>query len=88
MTSCRSANLNLTGDEGLSWFRSSATVTRGFCSRCGGNLFWKQEGDDLVYITAGSIDPPTGLSVGEHIFVGSKSDFYEIRDGRPQKFEW
>ncbi|TIL83385.1 MAG: GFA family protein, partial [Mesorhizobium sp.] len=28
------------------------------------------------------------LRLGEHIFVGSKSDFYELTDGLPQKHEW
>jgi hypothetical protein len=88
MTSCAADDLRLLIAETLRWYRSSATVSRGFCSRCGGNLFWKTDGADQVYITAGTLDKPTGLKVAEHIFVASKSDYYAITDGLPQKDEW
>jgi hypothetical protein len=88
MTSCADAALKITDTGTLAWFQSSAEVRRGFCSRCGSNLFWKQGGTDAVYITAGTLDPPTGLKIAEHIFVASKSDYYDITDGLPQKTEW
>lgn len=88
MTSCADAALTVADSGTLAWFQSSAEVRRGFCSRCGGNLFWKQSGSDVVYITAGTLDRPTGLKLAEHIFVASKADFYDIGDGLPQKTEW
>lgn len=88
MTRCEAAHLNFTSDETLHWFQSSETVSRGFCSRCGGNLFWKQSDSADIYITAGTVDKPTGVKVAEHIFVGSKSDYYDITDGLPQKDVW
>ena len=74
----------------LAWFGSSATAERGFCSRCGGNLFWRPTapGTDHIAITAGSIDPPTGLRLARHIFVAGKSDYYDIADGVPQHAGW
>lgn len=75
-------------DATLRWFRSSEKTCRGFCTRCGGNLFWKQDGSNVIYVTAGTLDKPTGLKIGEHIFVASKSDYYDIADGLPQKDEW
>lgn len=88
MTSCAADKLKVLSDETLRWFQSSETVNRGFCSRCGGNVFWKQTGSPDIYITAGTLDKPTGVRVAEHIFVASKSDFYDITDGLPQKTEW
>jgi len=88
MTRCSDEQLRILSDESLTWFQSSAAVKRGFCNRCGGNLFWKQEGSSDTYITAGSLDQPTGLKISEHIFVASKSDFYDITDGLPQKDAW
>ena len=35
-------------------------------------------------IIAGSLDTPTGLKTIGHIFVGEKSDYYEITDELPQ----
>ena len=88
MTSCAADKLRVLSDETLRWYRSSPSVSRGFCSSCGGNLFWKQDGSSDIYITAGTLDKPTGVKVAEHIFVASKSDFYELTDGLPQKEEW
>ncbi|MFD1704450.1 GFA family protein [Methylopila henanensis] len=88
MSACRTADLTLLSDETLAWHRSSENVRRGFCRRCGGNLFWQAEPGDEIYVTAGTLDAPTGLRLGEHIYVGSKSDYYDIADGLPQKQEW
>ncbi|MFT3730345.1 MAG: GFA family protein [Hyphomicrobium sp.] len=88
MTRCAAADLKILNDETLRWYRSSELGRRGFCARCGGNLFWKQEGAADIYITAGTLDKPTGVKIAEHIFVGSKSDYYDITDGLPQKQEW
>ena len=88
MTSAPSANVELTASDTLVWYRSSDIAERGFCSRCGGNLFWKQRGRDAISITAGTLDTPTGLTVEEHIFVADKSDYYAIEDGLPMKQRW
>lgn len=88
MTSCDSGDLELTSAGSLGWYRSSDSAERGFCTRCGGNLFWKPAHGEYVSITAGTVDPPTRLRIAEHIYVGSKSDYYEIADGLPQKHEW
>jgi hypothetical protein len=88
MTSAPSANIELTAAASLVWYQSSDTAERGFCSRCGGNLFWKQRGRDAISITAGTLDPPTGLAVQEHIFVADKSDYYAIDGNVPMKQRW
>ncbi|HLW24930.1 MAG TPA: GFA family protein [Steroidobacteraceae bacterium] len=88
MTSVPEDRLELITSDGLIWYRSSSTAERGFCSRCGSNLFWRPTGEQRVAITAGSLDAPTGLELIEHIFVADKSDYYEIKDGKPQKAAW
>lgn len=84
-TACDTADLVLLSDRTLSWYKSSDEAERGFCRECGGNLFWRPTSKEYVAVTAGTLDPPTGLRLTEHIFVGSKSDFYDIADGLPQK---
>ena len=88
MTSAPSANIVMTCSGTLQWFRSSDTAERGFCSRCGGNLFWKQAGRDAISVTAGTLDVPTNLKIEQHIFVADKSDYYGIDDLAPQKQQW
>jgi hypothetical protein len=87
-TSCDPSDLTLLADGTLGWYRSSEAVERGFCRNCGGNLFWRPSHRRYVSIAAGTIDPPTKLRIAEHIYVGSKSDYYEIADGLPQRTEW
>ncbi len=78
------ASLVLSGGEKLSWYQSSATVRRGFCSVCGSFLFWDPVGMDFIAVAMGAFDKPTGLSLAKHIFVADKGDYYEIADGLPQ----
>jgi hypothetical protein len=80
------ADLQLVVDDTLRWYRSSDAAERGFCNRCGSNLFWRRTvpDDQTISITAGSIDPPTRLRLTAHIFVADKSDFYVITDDLPQ----
>ncbi len=83
-TACKLENLHLLVDAGLRWYRSSATVERGFCSICGASLFWRPDDKDYVCIMAGTLDRPTQLQASGHIFVGMASDYYQIADGLPQ----
>ena len=71
------------GGDALTWYPSSPGVKRGFCARCGSSLFWVSE-DFGAALLAGSIDPPTNLSLASHIFVANKGDYYEITDDLPQ----
>jgi len=74
----------------LRWFRSSDVAERGFCERCGGNLFWRETapGTETISIMAGTLDSPTGLRLAQHIFVADKSDYYGICDAAPQVAGW
>ena len=83
---CAIADFTLEKDETLRWYRSSDKAERGFCSRCGSNLFWRSLGGKgkMMSVTAGTLDRPTGLRTKYHIFCGSKSDYYELTDGLPQ----
>ena len=85
-----SADLTLVKSATLSWYPSSETGDRGFCSLCGGNLFWRENASDYqwTWIMAGTLDAPTGLKMVEHMFTADKSDYYEIHDDLPQWPEW
>ena len=88
MTSAPSADIEMTAAGTLRWYKSSDTAERGFCSVCGGNLFWKQVGRDDISITAGTLDTPTHIAIEQHIFVADKSDYYTINDDVPKQQQW
>lgn len=78
------AAVHLSGEENLSWYRSSEKVRRGFCSKCGAWLFWEPIFRDWTSVALGSIDGDTGLKLERHIFVAHKGDYYSLEDGLPQ----
>lgn len=78
------AALAVTGQEGVSWYRSSEKVRRGFCSTCGSSLFFDPIKSDFIGIALGAFDSPTLTRLSKHIFVAEKGDYYEIADGLPQ----
>ena len=75
-TSVPLGRFRLLRDDGLAWFRSSASARRGFCRRCGASLFWAPEGGDRMSFAAGALDGPTGLRVGAHWHVSDGGDYY------------
>ena len=79
-TACPTSALTIEGQT-LQWFKSSETAERGFCGRCGSNLFWRRFGSDSTSVWAGSIDGPTGLKIERHIFSHAKGDYYEVPAG-------
>jgi len=76
-------DVTIAEDGALAWYVADGR-RRGFCNRCGASLFWQRTGDDGMSIAAGTLDEPTGLRTGVHIFVGSKGDYYEIADELPR----
>lgn len=82
----RSALL-LHGEEHVTWYRSSEKVRRGFCSICGSVLFWQPIHKDVIAISMGSLDQPTGIRLDKHIFVADKGDYYELKDGVQQNLQ-
>lgn len=89
-TNAARSDLVLLAEATLTWYRSSDIAERGFCARCGSNLFWRRiaPDSDTISILAGTLDPPTGLKLVAHIFVADKSDYYEIADGVPRHAAW
>ncbi|MBV8962117.1 MAG: GFA family protein [Hyphomicrobiales bacterium] len=81
---CSADALTFDESRALRWYRSSEKAERGFCSECGGNLFWRKIDGDVISVTAGTLDRPTGLRLKHHIYCASRSDYDEIRDQLPQ----
>ena len=75
-----SADIVLIESSTLKWYRSSPEAQRGFCTQCGGNLFWRPDGCDppVTSIMAGTLDAPTGLKTIKHIFAARIIRLHEI----------
>ena len=76
---------DLEGDDFVSWYESSPWARRGFCNRCGSSLFWRllDGGESFWFISAGSLESCSGLSIKKHIYVDDGAEFYQFSDGAP-----
>ena len=81
-TSCAASDLALVEAGTLRWYEADAR-RRGFCSRCGGSLFWQADGEAEISVTAGTLDQPTGLETVAHIYVDSAGDYEVLPGGHP-----
>lgn len=75
-TNAPAAAVTFANDETLAWYRSSERAERGFCARCGGNLFWRRIGSETISIFAGTLDDTSDLPFRRHIFVKDKADYF------------
>ena len=80
----RKADLEVSGQQHLAWFQSSAKIRRGFCAKCGSWLFWNSPARDWTSIAMGAFDGSTSTHLERHIFVAEKGDYCDIADGLPQ----
>ena len=78
------AQLSVTGEDAVRWYRSSEKVRRGFCGTCGATLFWDPVERDWTSVAMGLFDDATGTTLEMHIFVAEKGDYYSLSDGLPQ----
>jgi hypothetical protein len=65
--------LEITLGDDLRWHEHDG-ARRGFCGICGSRLFWDR-GRPTISIAAGSVDEPTGLATGRHIYLESAGDW-------------
>lgn len=71
------------GEDLLTSYRSNAGAGLQFCSVCGSTLCGTFEGR-VIGVTLGCVDGDPGVSLGMHIYVGSKASWETIPDGVPQ----
>jgi hypothetical protein len=82
-TAAARGDLELVDERGLRWLASPASDTharRGFCAECGSGLFWDAPDRDYVAVSAGSLDPPTGLRLAGHVYTSQAPDWYALPD--------
>ena len=70
------------------WHYVSQNSRHGFCSNCGSQLFWRNDENQFLSITAGSMDETRQLEVSGHVFVSEKGDYYEIDQNQTCFLRW
>ncbi len=78
---------NIDGESNLTWYKSSEHGQRGFCSKCGTNLFFKAPTAGYYGVTAGTLDNQKDLEIETHIFIDKKPSYYDFTDKAPRLTE-
>jgi hypothetical protein len=77
------------GEELLSRYYSSELVVKHFCSVCGSNLISTYDNAPTkIGLPLGGLEEAPHNQPEGHIFVDSKSPWFEITDDLPQYAEW
>ncbi|HZO08059.1 MAG TPA: GFA family protein [Myxococcota bacterium] len=85
-TAAERDQLRLVEERGLRWIESpesDAHARRGFCGECGSSLFWAAPDRTTISISAGTLDPPTGLRTVRQIYTAQAPDWDEVDPSLP-----
>ncbi len=78
-------NVSFTGEEHIVRYKSSDWAERGFCGKCGSNLFYHFVPAGNYGLLAGLFDDMGDVTFSEEIFVDEKPDYYSFAGDRPRK---
>lgn len=66
------------GSEHITRYDSSEWAERGFCGRCGTNLFFYVKPADRYILSVGAFDDPTRFNLVGEIYIDHKPDDYSF----------
>lgn len=73
------------GEDKVTEFESRPGKYRAFCSCCGSQLYSRVDAiPGILRLRIGVLDEPVGKKAAQHVYVGSKSDWFDITDDLPQ----
>lgn len=75
-TNCE--EISFSGEENIQTYNSSAWGERGFCKKCGTNLFYKLKEKEQYILSAGLFDGVEGYNFDHQIFIDEKPDWYDF----------
>ncbi|GAA4043181.1 GFA family protein [Parerythrobacter jejuensis] len=74
-----------TGEEHIGRFQSSDWAERGFCTRCGSNLYYRFLPTGAYSFLAGLFDDLGSMELGDQIFIDEKPHYYDFAQDTPKK---
>ncbi len=73
-------NVIFEGEDNITKIRSSDWAERGFCKKCGSNLFYHIIDSNEFQIAAGLLDDQSDLRLSLQVFTDRKPPFYTLAD--------
>ncbi|HEV8077339.1 MAG TPA: GFA family protein [Marinobacter sp.] len=75
----------LTGADQVKEYASSPGKYRGFCGRCGSQLYSRVDAiSAILRLRVGALEQPLGKAAAQHVYVAAQSDWFQITDSLPQ----
>lgn len=74
--------IELEGD--VTRYDSSSWAERGFCARCGSNLFYRLKPTDAYYVAMGAFDDQSRFKLADEIYIDEKPPAYDFAGDRPR----
>jgi hypothetical protein len=69
-------DVSIQGEENVTVFNSSDWGERGFCKKCGSNLFYRLKQDNQYFLPVGLLDDMEELIFDHQIFIDEKPEYY------------
>jgi hypothetical protein len=73
-------DVSYNGAENISLFSSSGWAERGFCSKCGSNLFYRLKESGQTLMAVGLLDDDSGLNFKRQVFIDEKPAYYSFAE--------
>ena len=77
-------NVKFEGEENISRYDSSPWAERGFCNRCGSNLFYHLKEADHYVLWVGTFDDQTPFRLTGEIYIDDKPAGYDFAGDHPR----
>lgn len=71
-------DVSFEGEENISVFGSSEWAERGFCKKCGSNLFYRLKGSGQYIMSAGLFDDDKAFVFESQVFIDEKPSYYDF----------
>ena len=78
--------VSITGES--KWHYVSERVRYGFCPECGSNMFRRNDENDFLSVTGGSLNDASRLELGGHMFTGEQGGYYKIPEDEIKYIAW
>ena len=83
----RTKSVTFQGSEHIGRFDSSEWGERGFCTKCGTNLFWHLKPKDAYAMSVGTFDDQSPFQLAMEIFIDRKPEGYSFAGEHPRLTE-
>lgn len=72
------SNVTFESEDNVGRVRTSDWAERGFCTKCGSNLFYHLVGSDDYFVSAGLFEDLSAFRMSLQVFTDSRPSYYEF----------